>query len=98
MTPPRGDGRAVTLHDLIRERVGGQRFGLFFCVEEDEEESSGCVVTEDGRHFEFWTGCQNGRMVLAEWQEIEAYEVDKAGWLESAEYRDALAEVGRGEP
>jgi hypothetical protein len=81
---------------LIGEKVG-EPFGLFFCTGEGrffpngDEESSGCVVTRSGRHFDFWTAwdAQSKQMILEHWHAIVPHD----DWFENAEYVDAIAEA-----
>lgn len=87
-----------SLCTLIAEKVG-EPFGLFFCTGEGRffpdgtEESSGCVVTRSGRHFDFWTGwdATHGHLSLERWQPLVSHDE----WFDDTEYVDAVAEAQR---
>jgi hypothetical protein len=80
---------------LVREKLPGQRFGVFFNTGEGitlpngEEVQSGFVVAQDGSHWLYWTGWQDGRVVFAEWQP----EQPQSEWADSREYQRALADA-----
>jgi hypothetical protein len=83
------------LDDLIREKLPGQRFGVFYSTGEGYyfpngvEAQSGFVVAEDGSHWSYWTDYEltAGCVVIEDWQPVfQHWE-----WPESAEYRAALA-------
>lgn len=88
------DGRSLAW--LINERLGGRRYGVFFATGEGSffpngvEESSGCVVDEDGRHYAYWTGWDGaaGRARFDQWELIA-----DGGW-DDEEYRDARRDAG----
>lgn len=89
--------QAKALHRLIRER-GLAKYALFFVTGEGAElpngleESSGCVIDDEGRVFSFWTGwdLQVGRPTFTQWKQVKP----KADWLEDSEYRRARKRVG----
>lgn len=69
-----------TIAALIRLRIGPDRaFGVFHAAGEGQffpdgrEESSGSVVTEDGEHYDYWTGWDDatGTEIFVQWQRIE---------------------------
>jgi hypothetical protein len=88
----------ATLDTMIRQRIGAQRYGLFFSVGEGSfypdgsEESSGTIVAEDGCHYSYWTdwdyvqGCQ----IFAIWRQINP----QNDWRQNVEYRDARRDAG----
>ena len=84
------------LAKLIEERLPGQKYGVFFSVGEGSfypdgtEESSGFVAAEDGSHWFYWTGWQDGREVLADWTALAHDPVWEKAVLGTAEYQRAL--------
>jgi hypothetical protein len=81
---------------LIREKLPGKRFGVYFAcgegavIPDGTEESSGHVVDEDGRHYVYWTDWLNDRLALGEWREVK----HEPRWERSSEYQDARREAG----
>ena len=99
----RGDRKRQILHDLIRQHIGTVPYGLFFTVgegkflpnsapDEEIEESSGNVLTKDGRVYSFWFGWDPNRQspALVEWEEITA----ETSWLDDPEYQQARENLG----
>jgi hypothetical protein len=80
------------IHDLIREKLPGQRFGIFYGTGEGtffpdgSEDSSGFVVAEDGSHWFYWTDWIEGRAAFGTWES----ELFQDEWNECSEYSDAL--------
>lgn len=89
---------ADPLRDLLDDELGAGRYAVFFASGEGDvmpdgtEESSGFAVTEDDRHYFFWTGwdAAANRIDFSTWQPTVA----EPSWSGSAEYRDARREVG----
>ena len=85
------------LDALVRER-GLKRWAYFFVTGEGRmfpngvEESSGNVVTPDGRVYAFWTGWDARRrsMIFRVWEEDQP----DPCWMRSSEYRRARERVG----
>jgi hypothetical protein len=84
------------LAQLIEEELTGRRYGVFFnsgegaLLPNGEEEQSGSVVDQDGRHYFYWTGwdAAGGRVCFDIW---EPYEPDR---LDGDEYRRARCAAG----
>ena len=91
-----------TLTNLIRERLPGKRFGVFYATGEGDffpngvEEASGHVVDDEGRHYTFWTSWSHARSAVefGWWYDVEPSPEDLAGWQDSEEYRDARRQAG----
>ncbi len=82
------------LRSLIAAKLTGQRFALFFNTDEDNDESSGFVVDDQGRHWAYWTETIDGRESFSEWAEV----APEARWSDVREYQRALAEVRYTDP
>lgn len=94
----RSDSEHMALLDeLIAER-GVKRYGLYLLSGEalftpdGYEETSGFVVSDDGRIFFFWTGWDETahRVRFETWRPTEP----QPGWQNSAEYQDARRAAG----
>ena len=87
-----------TLAALIREKIPGKRFGVFFSTGEGRfyengwEECSGSVVTEDDEHYDYWTGwdADHQCVKLNRWVPYER----NGAWSSVREYQDARREAG----
>ena len=85
------------LEHLVAVRKLG-RHAFFFVTGEGEimpngiEDASGYVIDEHGRVFAFWLGWDDRlqESAFTEWEAVEP----EPGWLQSAEYRQARAQVG----
>src|SRR6266536_2716199 len=96
--PDRYERSIAAIERLLGERGLG-RFALFNEVGEGTifpdgtESMSGHVVDDEGSVFFFWTGWDeaDGRPVFSTWEP----DVPDPSWLRNAEYRTALAAVGR---
>ena len=85
------------IYALVREKLPGQRFAVFFNTGEGillpngDEVQSGFVVAEDGSHWSYWTDWElvAGRVVIEDWQPTFPH----WRWADSEEYQRAVAQV-----
>ena len=102
--PPTGARQRELLHEMLQKQglVEGE-YALFFVTGEGHfflagpvdgpiEETSGYVITQDGRVFAFWLGQhpETGRFSLTEWEQVEP----EPHWADNSEYQRARKTVG----
>ncbi len=92
------DPLARAILDALVRSKGLERYAYFFVTGEGHffpngiEESSGSVIDDRGRVFDFWMGLdpETGRPGLTVWREVEP----ELHWQRSAEYQQAREAVG----
>ena len=94
------DPRARAILDALVRSKGLERYAYFFVTGEGHffpngvEESSGSVIDDHGRVFDFWTAwdARRERPTFRFWRQVDP----EPHWERSAEYRRARQAVGLG--